>query len=106
MRIPSRVPLFLVSTLITTTFADVSFTKPIAGSWNPAGTLQVAWADSGTAPVLTDFVSYQLFLCAGGNDAASILVLGTVTTKGLFADGNTAAGTISPSIGASTPQNA
>jgi hypothetical protein len=106
MRIFRRVPLFLLSTLASTAFADILFTKPLAGSWTAAGTLSIAWSESGLAPAIADLTSYELFLCAGGNTAASILVLGTITTKGLFADGNAAIGTITPGLGASTPENA
>ena len=53
-------------------FADVSFTTPAPGaSIAGGGTMTVEWKDSGSAPSISDLTSYQLFLCAGGNDATS-----------------------------------
>jgi hypothetical protein len=67
-------PLPLLAALISTTFADVKFTSPIAGhSYTGGGTLSITWADSGVAPSISDLTTYQLFLCAGGNDASSIV---------------------------------
>jgi hypothetical protein len=49
--------------------ADVRFTKPAAGASIAGGTvLQVEWEDSGDAPSISDLTTYQLFLCAGGNE--------------------------------------
>ena len=70
-----RFPLFTILTSLTSfALADVQFTKPAAGtSLAGGGTLAVAWKESGTAPAITTFNSYQLFLMAGGNDAASMV---------------------------------
>lgn len=106
MLLISKASFAALITLISITTADVLFTQPIAGSWTTAGTLSVAWTESNTTPALGDLLSYQLFLCAGGNTAASISVLGTITNNGLFANGNTAVGTIQPGLGASKPENA
>jgi hypothetical protein len=85
----------------------VSFTSPTAGSsFVGGGSIRVQWEDSDTAPALSDLTSYQLFLCAGGNDPSSIVQLTTITTNGDFALGNLAEGTIPSTVGASTPKNA
>ena len=55
-------------------FGDVKFTIPAAGaSIAGGGTISVGWTDSGTAPSITDLSSYQLFLCAGGNDPTNFV---------------------------------
>ena len=65
-----RVLLFLFCTA-TSVLADVKFTSPGAGTTEAGGTaLSIKWSDSGDDPSLDDLVSYQLFLCAGGNDEA------------------------------------
>ena len=56
------------------TLADVEFTSPSAGQTLAGGTvIKVAWKDSGTAPAISTLQTYQLFLCAGGNDEASFV---------------------------------
>ena len=64
----------LVAAVAPYAFADVEFTSPDAGSTATGGSvLSVEWEDSGSQPPISDLTSYQLFLCAGGNDAASIV---------------------------------
>lgn len=54
--------------------AGISFTKPAAGDKLTAGSaIEVAWKDGGDGPALSEFSTYELHLCAGGNDAASIV---------------------------------
>lgn len=58
-------------------FADVEFTSPSAGATLQGGSvIKVAWKDSGTSPPISSLQSYQLFLCAGGNDATSFVGAG------------------------------
>ena len=66
--------LYLLAALTPSALADVKFTTPAAGASVPAGgTFAVEWKDSGTAPSVSDLASYQLFLCAGGNDAVNFV---------------------------------
>ena len=54
--------------------ADVEFTSPSAGATLQGGsTIKVEWKDSGSQPPISDLQSYQLFLCAGGNDDQSFV---------------------------------
>ena len=54
--------------------ADVEFTSPAAGATVSGGsTINVQWKDSGTGPAVSSLQTYQLFLCAGGNDEASFV---------------------------------
>lgn len=61
----------LLGALASTVLADVKFTTPAAGAALPAGSLSITWADSGDSPALSELTSYQLFLCAGGNEDGS-----------------------------------
>jgi Ser-Thr-rich glycosyl-phosphatidyl-inositol-anchored membrane family len=64
--------LSLLATLIPYAFADVQFTAPAPGTTIKAGgALTIEWKDSGDAPPLDTLLSYQLFLCAGGNKDGS-----------------------------------
>ena len=66
--------LFLLAAAVPYTLADVEFTTPDAGGTVAGGsTLKVAWKDSGTGPKISDLQTYQLFLCAGGNDQSSFV---------------------------------
>ena len=66
----------LLATLLPAVFADVQFTSPAAGATIAAGKpITVGWKDSGDGVALTDLSTYTLFLCAGGNDAASFVSL-------------------------------
>lgn len=53
-------------------FADVEFTGPAAGDTITVGvqaaSITIKWKESGDAPPITDLLSYDLFLCAGGNE--------------------------------------
>ena len=63
-----RCLLLLATCLLSFTLADVLVTTPAAGASIASLTLSVAWKDSGDTPKISDLASYQLFLCAGGND--------------------------------------
>lgn len=65
---------FLLATLLPLAFADVQFTSPAAGATLAAASpIAIKWKDSGDGIALTDLTTYTLFLCAGGNDAASFV---------------------------------
>lgn len=69
--------LVLLASVAPYAFADVQFTSPSAGTSAAAGQLlQIAWKESGTAPPISELQSYQLFLCAGGNEAGSFVRIG------------------------------
>lgn len=80
--------LYLLAALAPSALADVKFTTPAAGASVPAGgTFAVEWKDSGSAPSIADLASYQLFLCAGGNDASNFvcnLYLFRLNASGLY----------------------
>lgn len=63
--------LALLATLAPFAFADVEFTGPAAGDTITVGvqaaSITVKWKESGDSPPITDLLSYDLFLCAGGN---------------------------------------
>lgn len=93
--------------LLRTIHADVKFITPGPGTVLTGGSvIQVAWQESGVPPFLEDFSAYQLFLCAGGNDAGSIATLAVVASQGVYSNGNQVAGTVIASLGANTPVNA
>jgi hypothetical protein len=94
------------ATVASFAVADISFTSPADGTSITAGGIDVQWKDSGTAPALSDLISYQLFLCAGGDDASTIVQLATLVVDGLFTNGNLAQAAFSAELGASTPKNA
>jgi hypothetical protein len=61
-------PLAAVAALAPFASAAPSFTSPKAGDTLTAGTaIEVKWDDSSDSPKIADLLSYQLFLCAGGN---------------------------------------
>lgn len=60
--------LALLAALLPLTFADVEFTTPNAGQAISGLTLDVEWKDSGDDPKISELATYQMFLCAGGND--------------------------------------
>ena len=84
--------LFLLAAVAPYTFADVEITSPSAGATAVGGQLlQISWKDSGTAPPINKLQSFQLFLCAGGNDAGSFVCIGCSWARyrylaGVFAD--------------------
>ena len=65
--------LTLLALLTLDVVADVKFVTPAPGASIAGGgkTLSVSWAESGEDPPLASLTTYTLFLCAGGNDAAS-----------------------------------
>lgn len=65
--------LTLLALLAPTILADVEFVTPAPGASLAGGgkTISVSWKDSGEDPKLASLTTYTLFLCAGGNDAAS-----------------------------------
>lgn len=66
--------LVLLTSAAPFAFADVKFTTPAPAAQLTAGSaLSVGWIDSGSAPSVSDLASYQLFLCAGGNDGSSFV---------------------------------
>ena len=74
-------PLALLSTLTPFVNADVKFTSPSAGATVTGGSaITIEWTDSGDSPAITDLASYELFLCAGGNDATSYVSMRNWTT--------------------------
>lgn len=66
---------WLVAALAPSVLADVQFTSPAAGATVSGPTISISWQDSGTLPKISDLTSYQLFLCAGGNDATNYVRL-------------------------------
>ena len=61
--------LALLAAITPFTLADVEFTSPAAGATlTGGGSISIEWQDSGNAPSISDLTTYQLFLCAGGND--------------------------------------
>lgn len=68
----------LLASVAPYALADIKFTSPDAGGIVAGGsTLSVQWKDSGSAPPISDLQTYQLFLCAGGNDANSFVRVAT-----------------------------
>ena len=63
----------LLASFFSFALADVKFTSPAAGDKITGTTINIEWKESGTAPPIASLVSYQLFLCAGGNDANSFV---------------------------------
>ena len=61
--------LALLAALLPFALADVDFTSPDAGQSISGLTLDIKWKDSGDEPKLSELATYQMFLCAGGNDA-------------------------------------
>jgi len=67
-------PLAVCAALVTLARAGIEFTKPEAGDKLTAGTaIEVEWKEGGSGPSLSDIATFDLVLCAGGNDAASLV---------------------------------
>jgi hypothetical protein len=100
--------LWLLAALTVVTIADVGFLSPAPGAVGHGGSaLTVAWAESGVAPLITDLTTYQLFLCAGGNDEPSMVELHQIVNRKKFTEtGNSAEVVVHVAIGASSPKNA
>lgn len=65
---PALIPLLsALTTFLSYTSADVSFSSPSAGQAITGSDITVTFADGPTTPSLSTFVSYTLQLCAGGN---------------------------------------
>ena len=64
---------WLLATLVPYVLADVKFTSPAAGSSISGPSISISWEESGTTPKIADLASYQLFLCAGGNDETNFV---------------------------------
>jgi hypothetical protein len=64
--------LALIASLAPLASADIEFTKPKAGEELEGGsTIEITWKDSGDKPALEELTTYELFLCAGGNEPGS-----------------------------------
>lgn len=93
---------WLLAGVIPYIFADVKFITPEAGATIEAGsTLTIEWEESDESPPLDALLSYQLFLCAGGNEDGSYIPLKTLVPTGSFSDGNTASATVEVGLGES-----
>ena len=61
--------------LFQVAFADVQFITPFPGEDVPYTAIQVQWKESGENDPISQFVSYEILLCAGGNDDSSYVCL-------------------------------
>jgi hypothetical protein len=67
-------PLAVCAALITLARAGIVFTKPKASDKLTAGTaIEVEWKEGGSGPSLADIATFDVVLCAGGNDVNSIV---------------------------------
>ena len=72
--------LALLAAITPFALADIEFTSPTAGAkLTGGGSISIEWQDSGSAPSISDLTTYQLFLCAGGNDDTTFV--STTRTK-------------------------
>lgn len=53
--------------LVASTYADVEFSSPTPGQVISGNTIDVEFAEGSSDPPISDFLSYTLQLCAGGN---------------------------------------
>ena len=66
-------PLAVCAALITLVHG-ITFVKPEAGDTLTADeVIEVEWKDGGSGPAMSDLLSFELFLCAGGNDVDTIV---------------------------------
>lgn len=73
-------PLAALSAVVPYVSAGVEFTSPKAGAKLTAGTaIDVKWQEGGEGPKLTELLTYELFLCAGGSEQVSDELLGRGT---------------------------
>ena len=80
--------------------ADVEVIAPPAGQAVPAGTIQIAWKDSGKAPSISDLTTYSINLCAGGNEQDTFsCTLATLQSGATFAEGSKASGDVPAAAG-------
>lgn len=102
MRLPRLRLLALSAALLPFASADVKVTSPAAGASIPAGSVTITWADSGTAPALSQLQSYTIQLVVGGNDASTQLPLTTLANSQLFSAGNSITATIPAGLAGNT----
>jgi len=60
--------LWLLAVLLPFAFADVKITVPAPGDIITGNSLTIEWEESGNSLPISDFASYAMFLCAGGNE--------------------------------------
>lgn len=73
--------LFLLPALCSLAFADVVFKAPLAGDTREVGQggndqfadMVITFTESGTLPLLSDFVAFDIYLFAGSNTIAESL---------------------------------
>lgn len=64
-------PLTVLTAFATLAKAGIHFTSPKGGDKLTAGdAIKVEWEEKGSGPGPDDLTTYQLFLCAGPNDAS------------------------------------
>lgn len=104
----ARVLLPLAALAALTPLASaIKFTSPEPGDKLTAGSaISVKWEDGGDGPKLSDLLSYELFLFAGGNDPEDMGLVVPITTQGLFAAGNAASGMVGIAAAGKTDVNA
>ena len=91
---------------LAVTQADIQFTSPSAAVLLPVGVpFTISWIDTGISPLISQLSSYQLYLCAGGNDPTTMIQLAQIPSPGQFSYGNQLVISIDPSLGASAPRN-
>ena len=60
--------LTVLAALLSYALADIEFTSPDAGQSVSGATIDIKWKDSGDEPKISELATYQMFLCAGGNE--------------------------------------
>ncbi|RMZ76561.1 hypothetical protein DV737_g4777, partial [Chaetothyriales sp. CBS 132003] len=91
---------WLLAACFASAWADVEFLTPAAGSSHSSLTLSITWEDSGTDPAISDLTSYQMYLCAGGNDADEYADLTELVEDGDFSTGYSVNATVTTGLGA------
>ncbi|KAF1976148.1 hypothetical protein BU23DRAFT_456520 [Bimuria novae-zelandiae CBS 107.79] len=98
-------PLAVLTALTTLASAGLQITKPEAGATLTGGdAISIEWKEAGNGPNMDDLTTYQVFLCAGTNDASDnydLQVSGNFAKGGSKAEGKTV-----KTIGGDTPKNA
>ncbi|KAF2656866.1 hypothetical protein K491DRAFT_691536 [Lophiostoma macrostomum CBS 122681] len=98
-----------LAALQSAVLADVEFTSPKAGdTLDITSPVDIEWTDSNSGVALADLTTYNLFLCAGGNDDGTYKQLYTLTQTGpaSFSTGSKMEQPFDKTLGASTPKNA
>ncbi|KAF2125109.1 beta-1,6-glucan boisynthesis protein-like protein [Dothidotthia symphoricarpi CBS 119687] len=89
-------PFATFASLLPLVSAGIKFKTPAASAKLTAGTsISVEWEEGGTGPTIANLLTYQLFLCAGG-DTADVQVTYPITTAGNFAVGGNKASVLIP----------